>query len=305
MIVEAGPETFHTAFDASLAPVAEIGSGEEITIRTVSGGPRVMPKEGHVVPDALRAIHEVTGPEIAGHILTGPVAVRGARPGQVLRVDVLEVRLAQDWGWNVMRPLAGALPLDVDEARLTILPLDADAMTARMPWSADLPLSPFFGVMGVAPPPGWGRISTIEPRAHGGNLDCRELVAGTTLWLPIHAPGALFSVGDGHGAQGDGEVCVTAIETALDGRFRLTVEEGPPRIRAETPTHHVTLAVGPDLDRCAEEATRDMVALIGALSGLCFEDAYMLCSLAADLRVTQVVNGEKGVHMMLAKARLP
>ena len=102
-------------------------------------------------------------------------------------------------------------------------------MTARMPWGKDLPLAPFFGVMGVAPPPAWGRISTIEPRAHGGNLDCKELVAGTTLYLPIHAEDALFSVGDGHGAQGDGEVNVTAIETALEGRFRLTLRDDMPR----------------------------------------------------------------------------
>lgn len=305
-ILEAGPATTHWGiFDAALPPVAEIASGEEITIRTVSGGPDMLPGPGHHVPPELRAIHEAGGPVLPGHILTGPVAVAGARPGQVLQVDILDVALRQDWGYNVIRPLAGGLPHDFDRVTRTILPLDAAMMTARMPWGLALPLAPFFGVMGVAPPPGWGRISTIEPRAHGGNLDLKELVAGTTLYLPVHAEGALFSVGDGHGVQGDGEVCVTAIETALEGRFRLTLRDDlSPRIRAETPTHWITTGLGPSLDGCAEEATRDMVALVVERTGLRREEAFMLCSLAADLRVTQIVNREKGVHMMLVKALL-
>jgi acetamidase/formamidase len=158
--------------------------------------------------------------------------------------------------------------------------------------------------MGVAPPPAWGRISTIEPRKHGGNLDNKELVAGTTLFLPVHAKGALFSAGDGHGAQGDGEVCVTAIETALTGRFRLTLRRDLDVSYpcAETPTHLITMGMDPDLDVCVQMALRDMIASVSARAGITREQAYMLCSLAGDLRITQTVNGCKGVHMMMAKA---
>ena len=157
--------------------------------------------------------------------------------------------------------------------------------------------------MGVAPPPTWGRISTIEPRVHGGNIDNKELVAGTTLYLPVQMEGALFSCGDGHGAQGDGEVCVTAIETALQGRFRLSVLKNRKLIypQAETPTHYITMGMDADLDRCVEMALREMITLVSQRAQISREDAYMLCSLAGDLRITQTVNREKGVHMMMAK----
>ena len=161
--------------------------------------------------------------------------------------------------------------------------------------------------MGVAPPPNWGRISSIQPRAHGGNLDNKELGPGSSLYLPVHVPGALFSCGDGHGAQGDGEVCVTAIETALLGTFELVLHrrgDGPALAypRGETPTHWITMGMDPDLDRCMEMALRDMIVLLGEKAGLSREDADALCSLAVDFRITQTVNGHKGVHGMLRKA---
>lgn len=296
-------------FDAGQPPVLTVSSGARVSIDTVSGTEANLPGPDYHVPPELRDIHQRAARPLPGHILTGPVAVAGARPGQVLQVDIEEVSLRQDWGYNVMRPLAGVLPHEVPEARNLILPLDAQTMTARLPLTSggaiQLPLAPFFGVMGVAPPQHWGRISTIAPDRHGGNLDNKELVAGSTLYLPIHAEGALFSVGDGHAAQGDGEVCITAIETALRGTFRLTLRDdltldAP---MAETPTHVLTMGLAPALDTCAEQATRRMVALLQT-RGLSWADAYTLCSLAADLRVTQVVNGTKGVHMMLAKSLL-
>ena len=175
-----------------------------------------------------------------------------------------------------------------------------------MPWGLKLPLAPFFGVMAVAPPSAWGRISTIEPRAHGGNLDNKELVAGTTLYLPVHTEGALFSCGDGHGVQGDGEVCVTAIETALQGRFRFTVRRDLDVTypEAETPTHYITMGMHPDLDVCVEIALRRMIGVVSQRAGITRAEAYMLCSLAGDLRITQTVNREKGVHMMMSKTHL-
>ncbi|MDU8913769.1 acetamidase/formamidase family protein [Aestuariicoccus sp. MJ-SS9] len=305
--LKASPDTCAWGyFDASLAPVAEVDSGDTIVIETVSGSPENLPPEGFHVPPELLEIHAQSPRQLPGHILTGPVAVRGAKPGHVLEVRIHDVQLRQDWGWNIIRPLAGTLPDDFPTARKTTIPLDAEAGVATLSWGLKLPLRPFFGVMGVAPPPNWGRISTIQPRAHGGNLDLKELVAGTTLYLPIHTEGALFSCGDGHGAQGDGEVCVTAIETALTGTFTLIHRDDMTLTapRAETPSHLITMGLHEDLNRCAERALRDMIDWICALTGLTREDAYMLSSLAGDLRITQTVNGNKGVHMMMDKAFL-
>jgi acetamidase/formamidase len=198
----------------------------------------------------------------------------------------------------------GTLPDDFPNFRLINIPLDEKRMIGRMPWGLDLPLKPFFGVMGVSPPPSGGRITSLIPRAMGGNIDNKELTPGAKLYLPVFVPGALFSCGDGHGAQGDGEVCVTAVETALQGRFKFTLRKDlrftyP---RAETPDHYITMAMDPDLDQCVVRALRDMIVLLGEKRNLSREDAYTLCSLAADLRVTQTVNGSKGIHCMIAKS---
>jgi acetamidase/formamidase len=299
--LDASPETVHWGFfDASLKPLITIDPGDTVVISSVSGSPAQMPPDGSglTVPATLPAIHKSVPQRLNGpHILTGPVAVRGAKAGQVLEVRIKSIALNYDWGYNTIRPLAGALPDDFATARLIHIPLDRVRMVGKLPWGLELPLKPFFGIMGVAPPP---------PRRNGGNMDNKELAAGTTLYLPIHVDGALFSVGDGHGAQGDGEVCITAIETGLIGTFELHVRpdltlEWP---LAETPTHVITMAFDPDLDDAVVIALRDMIKLICARTGLSREDAYTLCSLAADLRVTQVVNGSKGIHVMLEKAHL-
>ena len=240
------------------------------------------------------------------HILTGPVAVRGAKAGQVLEVRIKSIDLHYDWGYNTIRPLAGALPDDFKEMRVIHIPLDKKRMVGTMSWglgnSAQAVLRHHGG--GAARRLGPGHLAAAA--RNGGNLDNKELVAGTTLYLPIHTDGALFSCGDGHGAQGDGEVCITAIETGLIGTFELHVR---PDMKlewpiAETPTHVITMAFDPDLDDCVVIALRDMIKLICARTGISREDAYTLCSLAADLRVTQVVNGNKGIHCMLEKRYL-
>ncbi|MGI9423075.1 MAG: acetamidase/formamidase family protein [Hyphomicrobiaceae bacterium] len=305
--LDANPETVHWGFfDGTLEPVLTVGSGETVTISTVSGGPDVMPEPPLVVPDILRQIHDAVPCKLPGHICTGPVAVRGAQSGGVLEVRIKDIGLNYHWGYNRIRPLAGALPDDFPDPQLMHIVLDPDRMVGTLPWGLELPLRPFFGVMGVAPPENWGMVSTLPPRRNGGNLDNKELVAGTTLYLPIFQDGALFSVGDGHGAQGDGEVCVTAIETGLVGTFELHARndmalEWP---LAETPTHWITMAFDPDLDTCVTIALRSMIDLIVARTGLARHEAYTLCSLAADLRVTQVVNGNKGIHVMLAKENI-
>ncbi|MGY4351579.1 acetamidase/formamidase [Bradyrhizobium sp. GM7.3] len=225
--LHSSPETCHWGFfEAALKPVLTIASGDEVTVDTISGGPDMMPDRSKFhIPPEMHEVHAKNERMLPGHILTGPIAVEGAEPGDVLAVEILDVQLRQDWGWNMIKPLSGTLPDDFHETRILNIPLDRSRMVARMPWGLDLPLKPFFGVMGVSPPPAWGRISSLVPRAMGGNLDNKELGAGATLYLPVFVPGALFSCGDGHGVQGDGEVCVTAIETALQGRFRLTLRK--------------------------------------------------------------------------------
>lgn len=305
--LEASPETCHWGFfDAALDPALTLEPGDTAIVRTVSGAPEVLPPAGFHIPPELLDIHRRSARPLPGHIMTGPIAIKGAMPGDMLEVRINKVALRTDWGYNVIRPLAGTLTDDFHETRHITIPLDARKNTGRLPWGLDLPLAPFFGVMGVAPPPAWGRISSIQPRAHGGNLDNKELIAGTALFLPVFVPGAMFSCGDGHGAQGDGEVCVTAIETALEGEFTFVLHKstGLAYPRAETPTHFITMGMDPDLDQCVIRALRDMIVLLGEKSGLSAEDAYTLCSLAADLRITQTVNGNKGVHCMIAKALL-
>jgi len=300
----ASVETCHWGFfDATLKPVLTIASGDTVTIETVSGSPDVLPPAGFHVPPELHDIHARSERMVPGHILTGPVAVEGAEPGDVLEVRINRVELRQDWGYNFHRPLAGTLPDDFPEPHGANIPIDLERKTGRLPWGLELPLAPFFGVMGTAPPPAWRRITSLIPRAMGGNLDNKELVAGTTLYLPVFVPGANFSCGDGHGVQGDGEVNVTAIETALTGEFELILRKDMKlRLpRAETPTHLITMGLDPDLDRCAETALREMIALLGEVAGLDRDSAYMLCSLAADLHVTQTVNGSKGVHCMIRR----
>ena len=304
--LHASPETCHWGyFDGSLKPVLTVASGDEVTVDTISGTPDVLPAgpQFEILPE-LKDVHARSERIVPGHILTGPVAVEGAEPGDVLEVEILDIKLRQNWGYNIIRPLMGTLPDDFHDFRLLNIPLDKDRMIGKLPWGLDLPLAPFFGVMGTAPPLAWGRITSLVPRAMGGNLDNKELTPGAKLYLPVFIPGGNFSCGDGHGAQGDGEVCVTAIETALQGKFilRLRKDLRFTYPRAETATHYMTMAMDPDLDQCAVKALRDMIVLLGEKRNLSREDAYTLCSLAADLRVTQTVNGSKGIHCMIAKS---
>jgi acetamidase/formamidase len=301
------PETVHWGwFDAALPHVLTIESGDRVTIEALSGGPANLPGEGFHVPPELLEVHAKAQRRLPGHILTGPVGVRGAQPGDVLEVRIVDVRLGQDWGYTVVRPLAGALPHDIETSEQIITRLDAATGEGLLPWGLRIPLRPFFGVMGVAPPRNWGAISTIQPRAHGGNIDNKELVPGTTLYLPVFNEGAGFSVGDGHAAQGDGEVCTTAIETALTGTFELHVrrdlELDYPA--AETPTHLITMAMDPDLDAATKEALRRMIDRVVQETGLTRNRAFMLMSMVADVRVTQVVNEHKGIHVMMPKSAL-
>ena len=293
-------------FDAALPHVLTVDSGDRVTIESLSGAPANLPGEGFHVPPELLEVHAKCQRKMPGHILTGPVGIRGAQPGDALEVRIIDVSLRQDWGYTAVRPLAGALPHDIDTPEQIISRLDGETLTALLPWGLRLPLRPFFGVMGVAPPKQWGMISSIQPRAHGGNLDNTLLVPGSTLYLPVFNEGAGFSVGDGHAVQGDGEVCVTAIETALSGTFEIHVRKDL-RIdypAAETPTHLVTMGMDPDLDSAARDALRRMVDRVVRETGLTRNRAFMLMSLVADVRVTQLVNEHKGIHVMMPRSAM-
>jgi acetamidase/formamidase len=295
-------------FDAAFDPVLTIDPGDSVTFECVSGGLEVMPPPGspHVVPPALRAIHASDPPRMGPHILTGPVAIAGAEPGDTLEVRIEAIEPNNDWGYCAVRPLAGTVPEDFPDRYVSHIAVDRARGVCKPEWGPELPLAPFFGTMGVAPPAQYGRLSSREPREHGGNMDNKELIAGSTLYLPVWVPGANFSVGDGHGRQGDGEVCVNALEMGLTGTFIFLLHKGAALIwpRAETPTHYILMGFNEDLDLAMKQALRQTIDFIVARSALTRVQAYQFCSLAVDFRVTQTVNGEKGVHALLSKGLL-
>lgn len=306
----AAPETITLGiFDARIPPVLTIDPGDSVSMECLSGGPEVMPAEGDgfVVPALLRRIHAAGLPRIGTHMTTGPVAIRGAEPGDLLEVRIDSIEPGMDWGYCGYRPLAGTLPADFPTANLSHIPIDRERGVAKLPWGPELKLRPFFGIMGVAPPAEYGRLSSKEPRKFGGNMDNRELVAGSTLFLPVWVEGANFSAGDGHGLQGDGEVCVNALETSLNGVFTFHLHKAVHAAmpRAETPTHLITMGFAPNLDDAMKQALREAIALIAARTGWSAGQAYQTCSLAVDFRVTQTVNGEVGIHAMIPRTILP
>ncbi|MEO0819049.1 MAG: acetamidase/formamidase family protein [Pseudomonadota bacterium] len=302
------PQNIHWgAHDAALPPVLHIASGDTVRLHAWAAGDMstLPPERALVQPGHLEAIAKCTRLG-STHMLTGPVHVAGAEPGDVLEIEIQEIDLHDRWGFVMVRPLAGTLPGEFDRRRIIHPEIDISRRTARLPWGTEIALRPFFGVVAVAPPPHWGRLSSIQPRKFGGNMDNKELQAGSTLYLPVFTEGALFSAGDGHGVQGDGEVCITALETGLSGTFRLTVRKDLDYAYpfAETPDHLVSMGMNEDLDEAARIAVREMIAHICRRTTLDREEAYMLCSLQGDLRVTQTVDEQKGCHMMLAKSLL-
>jgi acetamidase/formamidase len=294
-------------FDATLPPVLEVASGDTVTLHSFPAGGResLHPDPARVPADyrlALDTLAQGPGP----HFVTGPVHVRGAEPGDVLQVDILDLKFRMDWGFVAILPLLGTLPDEFTDYETIHPDIDVARGVAVLPWGTELPLDPFFGIMGTAPPAAWGRVGTPVPRGFGGNMDNKELRVGTTLYLPVYNPGAGFYAGDGHGVQGDGEVCITALETGLTGTFRLTVRKdlGYAWPFAETPTDLMSIGLHESLDEAMRQAVREMVRHVCDRTGLTRNQAYMLCSLAGNLRITQTVDGNKGVHMLMPKKAL-
>jgi len=296
-------------YDAAAKPALHIASGDTVVVRTlITSSPERLEKAGVAPADvepSLREIYKsVTDKGPGGHILTGPIFVDGAEPGDALEVRIDKVELAIPYAYNAFGVGRGFLPDDFPYSKMRIIPLDAKRMVARFADGIEVPLQPFFGSIGVAPPPAMGRIDSAPPWLHGGNLDNKDLTAGSVLYLPVHVPGGLLEIGDGHAAQGNGEVDITAIETSLVGTFRVAVRKDL-RLswpRAETPTHWIAMGMDRDLWSAAQKAVRQAVELLASQQGMSKEDAYMLASVACDVEVTQLVDGNVGVHVRIPKS---
>jgi len=239
-----------------------------------------------------------------GHILNGPVFIEGAEPGDTLEIHIKKIDLAIPYAYNGFRYGAGILTDEFPYSRIKIIALDQKKMVAHFAPGIEIPLRPFFGSMGVAPPADFGRYDSTPPTISGGNMDNKELVAGTTLYLPVYNKGALFEIGDGHAGQGNGEVDVTAMETSLIGTLGFIVRKDihityP---RAETPTHYIAMGFDDDLSIAAHKAVREMVDFLATEKHMSRDDAYMLVSAAGDLDATEVVDRNKGMHVLMPKA---
>ena len=306
--LEASPTTVaYGYYSPTATPALRVASGDVVEVTTMlTNTPDRLEKAGvppnDVEPELREIVANVTDKGPGGHILTGPIYVVGADSGDVLEVRILEITPKLKYGYN---GCAGFLRANCDQGAGTkIIPIDAKKMTAEFAPGIVIPLKPFFGSMGVAPAMSVGRISSNPPSTHAGNLDNKELVVGTTLYIPVHVAGALFEVGDGHLAQGDGEVDQTAIETSLRGKLQLIVRKDMKLAwpQAETPTHWITMGADTSLTQATKVAVQEMVDYLAASRGLSKTDAYRLASIAADLRITQLVDGNVGVHMMVPKS---
>jgi len=291
-------------------PVLTIASGDMVDVETMltntPAGLERMGVKPEDVPQRLRDIvTQVTGDARGpgGHILTGPIYVTGADSGDVLEVRIQSISLPIAYGYN---GCSGFIRELCEERGSRLILLDRKKMTAEVAPGITVPLRPFFGSIGVAPAPALGRVSSNPPAQHAGNMDNKELVAGTTLFIPVWVKGALLELGDGHAAQGDGEVDQTAIETNLTGRIQVIVRKDLkldwPRI--ETTTHWITMGADTSLVVATKTAVRQMVLFLQHTMGITQTQAYQAASMAADLHITQLVDGNVGVHMMIAKSYL-
>lgn len=294
---------------ARAKPALTIRSSDEVQIQTVSGNPNRLMTAGVKPEDiqpALKDIYAQVAPADrgpGGHLLTGPVYIEDAEPGDVLEVRIEKITMDVPYAYNGFGPTTGALQDDYPYPRFKVIPLDREHGVANFAPGIVIPLRPFFGSMGIAPP-GEGKLNSGPPWIHAGNMDNKELVAGTTLYIPVHQKGALFEVGDGHAGMGNGEVDVTAMETSLTGTFQFIVHKGAfirwPR--AETPEYYITMGFNEDLTKATELAIHEMIDFLTTEKHLSRDDAYMLTSVAVDLDITQLVDGKKGVHALCPKA---
>jgi acetamidase/formamidase len=304
----ATPQTVEWGYYSSEAkPALTVHSGDTVRIQSLStcGSRKEMMSHGVKAQDIPAYTDPIDKEEPkdtgGGHILTGPVAIAEAEPGDVLEVQILKVDIDVDFACNSFGLGYGFLPMEYPYDRYKVIPLDRKRMIGKFAPGIELPLRPFFGSMGVAP--AQGKVDSAPPFAHAGNMDNKELVAGTTLYVPVAAKGALFEAGDGHAGQGNGEVDIEALETYLSGTFRFIVHKNRHLLwpRAETPDYYISMGFSKDLKEAAEHAVRDMIEFLVEEKHLSRDEAYMLSSVAVDVDITQLVDGNVGVHALLPK----
>jgi acetamidase/formamidase len=299
-------------YDAAGEPVLRVNSGDEVMVRALSTcSPTALVRAGldsnrveKLAKDIYAAQSTIKrGP--GGHILTGPIYVEGADSGDVLEVRFKSIRPAIDYACNSFGPRSGFLPEDFPgQSKSRIIELDTIRMLGHFSPDITIPLHPFFGSVGVAPPRAMGRLNSAPPGIHAGNLDNKELVEGTALFIPVWAKGALLNIGDGHAGQGNGEVDITAMETSLNSRIQLIVHKDMHLTwpRAETPTHYIAMGTDSVLMNATKTAVRQAIDLLVQVKGMTRQDAYQLVSVSSDVDITQLVDGTVGVHVMIPKA---
>ena len=299
-------------YDAAGEPVLRVGSGDEVIVRALSTcAPGSLVRAGLDTARVEQQANDIyaarptmkTGP--GGHILTGPIYVEGADSGDVLEVRFKSIKPAINYACNSFGPRSGFLREDFPgTSRSKIIELDTVRMLGRFSNGITLPLHPFFGSVGVAPPASMGRVNSAPPGIHAGNLDNKELVAGSTLYIPVWTKGALLEIGDGHAGQGNGEVDITAMETSLIGHLQLVVRKDMHLAwpRAETPTHYIAMGIDTSLTQATKLAVRQAIELLVQVKGMSREDAYQLVSVSSDVDITQLVDGTMGVHVMIPKS---
>jgi acetamidase/formamidase len=318
----AAPTTVSWGFySAQAKPVLTVKSGDVVKVQTLStcGAPERLKTLGIASADIPPYVEDIyknypaseKGP--GGHILTGPIAIAEAEPGDILEIRIEKIDIDVPWACNSFGAGRGFLPNDFPYSKSRLIPLDRDKMIGQFAPGIEIPLHPFFGSMGIATASP-GKYNSAPPWMHGGNMDNKELVAGTTLFLPVNSKGANFEVGDGHAGQGNGEVDITALETQLTGTFQFIVHKGQPgneahRLiwpRAETPTQYIAMGFDEDLKTATEMAIRNMITFLSEQNPdhphLTRDEAYALVSVACDVDITQLVDTKSGVHVMCPKA---
>jgi acetamidase/formamidase len=292
-------------FDNTVPPVLKINSGDTVDTQTrMLYNDKLKP--GATMEDVVKWRAALGLEKKSGHTLTGPIYINDAMPGDVLQVDIIKLTpRAYAATYNMPGNFkVGSLPEDFPEGQLKFLTVDVKKKTVQFNDKITLPMRPFLGIMAVAPAQD-GHVSTAPPSVFGGNMDLKELVPGTTVFLPVFKQGGLFAIGDAHAGMGDGEVCITAMETAMDQvmlKFTVRKDMKLALPMAETPTHYILMAYNPDLNEAAKDATRAAIGFLQKTKGMTALDAYALISVGCDLHVTQIVDGNKGVHVMIPKS---